>query len=206
MNDNMNANIDITGVRLESPRLILREWNLSDVDDLFEYASVPGVGEMAGWPHHKDKEESLFRVNRFIETKRTFALVYKENNKVIGSLGIELYAAEESFPELMDYQGRSIGYVLSKDYWGKGLMPEAVKLVIDYCFNVLKLDFLFCDRYDFNNQSRRVQEKCGFKQYRRDISSTNYGTRETGVMNILVNPNNKDIKLDFSKSEEILDR
>ena len=202
----MNATIDITGVRLESPRLILREWTLDDVDDLFEYASVPGVGEMAGWPHHQNKEETLFRINRFIETKRTFAVVYKENNKVIGSLGIEIYDPEDAFPELKDYQGRAIGYVLSKDYWGRGLMPEAVKLVIDYCFNVLKLDFLFCDRYDFNNQSKRVQEKCGFKQYRRDISETNYGTIETGVMNILVNPNNKEIKLDFSKADEVINK
>ena len=85
----MNADFDITGIRLESERLILREFEPSDVDDLFEYASVPGVGEMAGWPHHPNIEESKYRVNKFISEKHTFAIVYRENNKVIGSLGIE---------------------------------------------------------------------------------------------------------------------
>ena len=159
----MNANIDITGVVLKTKRLILREWKLSDLDDLFEYASVAGVGEMAGWPHHKSKEESLEILKRFIDNKRTFAL--EQNGKVIGSLGIEIYN-EEQLPEFNDKLGREIGYVLSKDYWGQGLMPEAVKRVTEYCFDDLNLDFLTCCHYDFNNQSRRVQEKSGFKHYK----------------------------------------
>ena len=159
----MNTNIDITGVVLKTERLILREWRLSDLDDLFEYAKVEGVGEMAGWPHHESKEVSQEILNRFIAHKRTFCIEY--NGKAIGSLGIELYN-EDILPELNDLKGREIGYVLSKDYWGQGLMPEAVKRVIEYCFDDLGLDFLVCSHYDYNNQSRRVQEKCGFKHYK----------------------------------------
>ena len=51
----MNAEIDISNVRLYTERLLLRPWTQDDLDDLFEYASVPGVGEMAGWEHHADK-------------------------------------------------------------------------------------------------------------------------------------------------------
>ena len=87
----MNAPIDITGVMLETERLILREWQLTDLDDFFEYCSVPGTGEAAGWPHHKNKEESLAILTGFIKNKKTFALVLKENGKVIGSLGLEKY-------------------------------------------------------------------------------------------------------------------
>ena len=51
-------------------------------------------------------------------------------------------------------------------------MPEAVKIVIEYCFNVLKLDFLvFID----NNQSKRVQEKCGVQHYKLIKYETRYG-------------------------------
>ena len=128
----MNAEFDVTGILLETDRLLLREWKLTDVDDLYEYASVFGVGESAGWPHHKDKDESLYRVKKFIDEKHTFALVYKENNKVIGSLGIEKYGSEDKLSEFFNLKGREIGYVLSKDYWGRGLMTEAVKVVIDY--------------------------------------------------------------------------
>ena len=199
----MNANFDVTGIRLESKRLILREFEPSDVDDLFEYASVPGVGEMAGWPHHPNIEESKYRVNKFINEKHTFAIVYKENNKVIGSLGIEKYGLEDKLSEFFDYQGREIGYVLSKDYWGKGLMPEAVNLVKDYLFNVLNYDFLLCGHYDKNNQSKRVQEKCGFIAYRKLVFETALGNKEPGVLMLLKNPN-KNIKFVFSHPETLL--
>ena len=199
----MNALFDVTGIRLESPRLILREWKIEDVDDLFTYASVPGVGEMAGWPHHKNREESLYRVNKFIKEKHTFAIVYKENNKVIGSLGIEKYGAEDRLSEFFKYKGREIGYVLSKDYWGKGLMPEAVKLVIDYLFNVLDYDFLLCGHFVRNHQSARVQEKCGFIPYRRVMYETALGTKEDDILRLLVNPN-KNIKFEFSHPETLL--
>ena len=119
----MNANIDLTNVILETERLILRPWKLDDLDDFFEYAKNPDVGPRAGWLPHKNKEKSLEILNKFIEEKKTFAIVYKENNKVIGSLGLEKYNLEDKLSEFFDYRGREIGYVLSKDYWGKALMP-----------------------------------------------------------------------------------
>ena len=45
----MNAPIDAANIRIETERLILRSWRESDLQDFYEYASVPGVGEMAGW-------------------------------------------------------------------------------------------------------------------------------------------------------------
>ena len=163
----MNYDIDISGVVLKTERLILREWRYSDLDDFYEYASVPGVGEMAGWPHHKSIEESKEILDRFISKKNQFCLEY--NGKAIGSLGIELYN-EEKLKELDKLKAREIGFVLSKDYWGKGLMPEAVKAVIDYLFNTVGLDVLVCGHFEFNEQSKRVQEKCGFKHYKLGIN------------------------------------
>lgn len=201
----MNAKFDVTGIKLETERLILREWTLDDVDDLFEYASVEGTGECAGWPHHKNKEESLNIAKRFIESKKTFAIVYKENNKVIGSIGIEFYNRddENGLTEFKDLKGREIGYVLSKDYWGKGLMTEAVKKVIDYLFNVLDYDFLLCGYYDFNNRSKRVQDKCGFVPYRKLVFDTKAIGKQPGVLSLLLNPS-KDIKLEFSHPETLI--
>lgn len=156
-----NAVIDITGALLVSPRLLLRPFEEKDLDDFFEYASVPNVGEWAGWPHHQNKEITQKVLDSFIRTKKTFAIVYKDNMKVIGSVGLEEYKGDlQGFPHFG--KGREIGYVLSKDYWGKGLMTEAVQTVIDYCFNDLGLDFLICEHWDINDRSRRVIEKCGF--------------------------------------------
>ena len=199
----MNATFKISGLQIETERLILRAFKQSDLDDFYEYAKVEGVGERAGWKHHESKDESQQILNSFISHDKTFAIVLKENNKVIGSLGVEEYGMEEALTEFLEYKGREIGYVLSKDYWGKGIMPEAVKAVINYLFNELNLDFLTCGYYDFNNQSKRVQEKCGFKPYRKLVIETKLGTKEQSMLNLLLNPN-KNIKLVFSHPETLI--
>ena len=199
----MNASFKINGAIIETERLILRPFNDTDLADFYEYASVPGVGEMAGWKHHESIEESKNILDTFINEDKTFAIVLKENNKVIGSLGVEKYGIEDKLTEFDGYYGREIGYVLSKDYWGKGIVPEAVKTVIGYLFNKLSLDFLTCGYYDFNTQSKRVQEKCGFRPYRKLVMDTRLDTSEPGVLNLLTNPN-KDIKLIFSHPETLI--
>ena len=182
----MNAHIDISAIRIETPRMILRPWRKSDLEDFYEYASVPGVGEMAGWCHHKSLDESQMILDMFLTGKKTFALEMKENGKVIGSLGLE-----EMRPDPVEGEkyGREIGYVLSKDYWGRGLMPEAVQAVIGYCFNALHLHYLTCSHFIQNSQSRRVIEKCGFTFFGESGFETRYNTVETSRNYILYNPN-----------------
>ena len=199
----MNATFKINGKVLETQRLILREFNKNDLTDFYEYASVDGVGEMAGWSHHENIETTKEILNSFIKDNKVFSIVYKENNKVIGSLGVEKYGMEDKLDEFKDLYGREIGYVLSKDYWGKGLMPEAVKCVINYLFDECNLDFIICGYYLFNNQSKRVQEKCGFKPYRSLMMDTKRGTKEKGILNLLINPK-KNIKLNFSHPETLI--
>ena len=201
----MNAPFDVTNVVIETSRLILRPFNMDDLDDLFNYASVPGVGEAAGWPHHQNKEESLYRLKHFIEGKHTFAIVYKEDNKVIGSLGLETMGDSfvEKISEFHGLYGREIGYVLAKEYWGNGLMPEAVKAVINYLFNELDYDFILCAHYDKNLRSNRVQDKCGFIPYRRLIFDTQLGIKEPGILRLLLNPK-KNLKLKYSHPETLI--
>lgn len=183
----MNIPIDISNVILKTDRLTLREWSINDVDDMFEYASVPGVGERAGWTHHKDKDESKRIINMFIKGKNIFAITY--NNKVIGSLGIE-ETDQKFFPELVKLKTRELGFVLSKDYWGKGLVPEACKAVIDYLFNIVKVDAITCFYYKGNNQSKRVQEKLGFTHYREVECKNRMGETLTSCGGILYKEEN----------------
>lgn len=199
----MNATFQINGLVIETERLLLRPFAPSDLCDFYEYASVEGVGEMAGWRHHESIAKSQEILDIFIKEDKTFAIVLKENNKVIGSLGVEKYGMEHALTEFDGYQGREIGYVLSKSYWGKGLMPEAVRAVIRYLFDNLHFDFLLCGYYDFNVQSKKVQEKCGFKPYRKLVMDTRMGTAEPGVLNLLINPD-KNITFVFSHPETLI--
>jgi ribosomal-protein-alanine N-acetyltransferase len=124
----MDIPFDVTKVTLETPRLLLRAFREEDAADFFAYASVPGVGEMAGWNHHESTEDTHRVLGMFLEEKNVFALVHKEDGRVIGSSGLHVsHTAGTPFEPL---RSKEIGYVLSKAYWGKGLMPEAVGEVI----------------------------------------------------------------------------
>ena len=199
----MNSEFKINGLVLETDRLILRAFQKSDLNHFFTYASVEGVGEMAGWKHHETKEETQKILDMFIKNDNVFALCLKENNQVIGSLGIETYGMEEELSEFFSYQGRELGYVLSKDYWGRGLIPEACSKVISYLFDELSLDFLLCGYYCFNKRSQRVQEKLGFVPYRKLMMNTRMGTQEEGYLNLLINPH-KQLELKFSHPETLI--
>lgn len=199
----MNAEFDVTGVVLETPRLLLRPWRQEDLADFYEYAKVDGVGQMAGWLPHESIEKSQEILNHFIKEKKTFAIVLKENGKAIGSLGVERYGMEEKLTEFASYQGRELGFVLAKAYWGQGLMPEAAKAVIDFCFDHLNYDFLLCGYFSFNTRSMRVQQKAGFLPYRKMIFDTGMGTKEEGVLNLLSNPK-KELNFQFSHPETLI--
>ena len=185
----MNKPIDITNVVLRTDRLTLRPFQESDLQDLYTYASVDGVGQMAGWLPHKNTEESRAILDMFIREKKTFALEHQ--GKVIGSLGIDLYN-EQDYPEFQALQGREIGYVLSKDHWGQGLMPEAVQAVTRYLFETEQLDFLICGHFERNTRSRRVIEKCGFRYSRTVRFYTEYGTEDLSMEYILYHPKHLD--------------
>lgn len=180
----MIASVDVTKIRLETRRLVLRPWRESDLHDFYEYASVDGLGQMAGWLPHKSLEESKIILDLFLAEKKTLALELKENGKVIGSIGLE----DIDFPEEAGRQGRELGYALSREYWGRGLMPEAVKAVIDYCFGELDFDWLTCGHFTWNPQSRRVIEKCGFRYVRDELRKTRYDTEESTKLYVLYNP------------------
>jgi len=141
---------------IETQRLILRGWQLEDLDDLYEYAKNPDVGSMQGWEPHSNKEVSLKVLKSYIEDDDRWAIELKENKKVIGSLRI--YPDENRGK----YNAKYISFVLSADYWGKGYMTEAVKRVVKYAFKEMNIDLLSVFHYPHNIRSKRVIEKCGF--------------------------------------------
>ncbi len=145
---------------IETKRLIIRLWKPSDLHDFYHYAKVPGVGEAAGWPHHTSIDESRQILEKFMEIDGNYAIELKANNKVIGSIG--LHIRDELLDQYAHLSQREIGYVLSKTYWGKGLMTEAVKAMIIYAFETMKLDLLTVGHFTENTKSKRVIEKTHF--------------------------------------------
>ncbi|MEG0693581.1 MAG: GNAT family protein [Oscillospiraceae bacterium] len=142
---------------LKTDRLILRAWAESDLDDFYDYAKNPNVGPSAGWQPHKDKAASQEILQKFITNDNEWAIVDKETIKVIGSLGIHQDLKREYSKSKM------IGYVLSQEYWGKGIMVEAVKRAIQHLFEETDITIISVYHFPFNARSKRVIEKCGFQ-------------------------------------------
>jgi RimJ/RimL family protein N-acetyltransferase len=141
---------------LETERLLLRPFREEDADDMYEYASDPDVGPMAGWKPHESRENSLNIIRSFIKSGDVWALELKETHRVIGSIGLH-----HTNREIYNYDFE-IGYVLAKSCWGRGLMPEAARCMINFAFR-LGAETLLVSHFDGNWQSQRVIEKLGFK-------------------------------------------
>ena len=143
--------------RLETKRLVLRPFGEGDAASLYEYARDPDVGPAAGWPPHGSEAESLEIIRTVFSAPHVFALALKETGRVIGSAGfVDGHRTELPGPD------DEIGYWVGKPYWGRGLAPEAVRELLRYGFQDLRLRTVWCNHYEGNAKSQRVIEKCGF--------------------------------------------
>ena len=141
----------------------IRGWELSDATDLALALSNKKIQNNLrdGLPYPYTEQDGKDYISAMLSANEndTFAFAITIDNKVIGSIGLHHRKPDET---LNDLKQREIGYVLNPNYWGKGFIPEAVNCLLNYGFNELNLDLIWCGHFDFNNNSKRVNEKCGF--------------------------------------------
>ena len=145
---------------METERLILRKWTEADAENLYKYAKDPDVGPIAGWPPHKDIEESRAVIRDVFCGAECYAICEKENNQAIGAVELKL----KGHTDMTDREDEcELGYWLGKPFWGRGYMPEAAAALLKRGFEELGMTTIWCGYYDGNQKSRRVQEKLGFQ-------------------------------------------
>ena len=120
---------------METKRLILRRWNENDAEALYKYAQNPNIGPIAGWPPHTSVEDSRNVIRNILSAPETYAVVLKETQEPIGSVGIMFGDSVHSAD--MQEGDAEIGYWIGVPYWGKGLIPEAVHRLLEHCFEDL---------------------------------------------------------------------
>ena len=147
---------------IETDRLYLRPWVVGDADDLYTLAKDPEVGPSAGWPAHQNAEESRRIILNVLAVPETYAIIRKEDAKLIGSIGLKF--GEDSTSEAQDEP--ELGYWIGKDFWGRGYATEAAKAMITWAFTECHARAVWCCHYEGNERSRRVIEKCGFRYVR----------------------------------------
>lgn len=143
-------------MKIETRNLILRPWRESDAEALYKYASDERVGPAAGWPAHTSVENSRQIIRDVLSAPNTFALTIRGSDEAVGSIGLFGCECEEYKDE------KEIGYWIGVPYWGNGLVPEAVEAMLDYCFDWLGCQRVWCGHYEGNEKSKRVIEKSGF--------------------------------------------
>ena len=145
---------------IETERLLLRRLRADDAEDMFEYASDPEVTHYLTWFPHPDSRYTRdyleylgtrYRVGDFFD----WAITLKESGKMIGTCGFTSF----------DYTNDSaeMGYVLNPKYRGQGIVPEALRAVLDFGFDNLALHRAEAKFIEGNEASRRVMEKVGMK-------------------------------------------
>lgn len=142
---------------IETERLFLREWKIEDVDDLVEGLSNYDVTKNLTIPFPYTKEHAISFINSHLKNTIkdcSFAIVLKENNKVIGGTSLEYYE------DIKRYKG---GLWFNKLYIGKGYGTEVWKARAKFAFEVLRVDELVNGFFEFNNASKHMQEKVGYK-------------------------------------------
>ena len=144
---------------LETERLLLRPWDESDAESLYEYAKDNRIGPIAGWPVHTSVENSREIIKDVLSAQETYAVCLKDDGKAIGSIGL-LIGSQSNF-DLPDNEGE-LGYWSGVPFWGRGFIPEAARALIRRAFVDLGLETLWCGYFDGNEKSKRCQEKCGF--------------------------------------------
>lgn len=158
-------------MQIETARLILRPWEDADAPALFRVARDPEVGPRAGWAAHRDVDESLRIIRTVLGMPETYAVVPKghEGSAPIGSVGLMIGEASS-----LARNGREaeLGYWLGRDYWGRGLTPEAAGALVDHAFRDLRLEVVWAGYYDGNEQSRRVQQKLGLSPSHVHVAQT----------------------------------
>jgi ribosomal-protein-alanine N-acetyltransferase len=144
---------------LLTPRLRLRELNPSDANDIFQFRSDPEVLRYMNEPQQRNVSEALTLIEDirqwFAEKKAiTWGITLRGEDRVCGMIGFYFWGKE--------YYKTELGYDLARQYWGQGIAIEAMRAVVKFGFEEMKLHRVNVDTRMDNLPSVRLVQRAGF--------------------------------------------
>ena len=138
----------------------IRKWKLSDAEDLAAALSNTKIQNNLrdGLPYPYTEKDGTEYITDMLsaDEDQTFAFAVTADSKVVGSIGVFRQ-------ENIHRQTGELGYYIAEEYWGKGIMTEAVKQICAYVFDKSDMIRIFAEPFAYNAASCRVLEKAGFQ-------------------------------------------
>lgn len=145
---------------LNTPRLVLRPFRMTDADNLAELANDKEIAlntENFPYPYEKYMAESWISQHKeffLINKKVLLAIVTRKKNQLIGAIGFDVNS---------DHDRAVLGYWLGRPFWGQGYATEAAKRLLHYGFKELQLQRIFSSHLKRNPKSGQVLKKLGMQ-------------------------------------------
>lgn len=138
----------------------IRKWKLSDAKDLAIALSNKKIQDNLrdGLPYPYTEQDGADYISAMLsaDENETFAFAITVDGKAVGSIGV--------FRQVnIHRQTAELGYYLAEEYWGKGIMTEAVKQICEYVFGKSDIIRIYAEPFAYNAASCRVLEKAGFQ-------------------------------------------
>lgn len=138
----------------------IRKWELSDAKDLSIALSNRKIQDNLrdGLPYPYTEQDGADYISAMLSANEdeTFAFAITVDNKVVGSIGVFRQGN-------IHRQTAELGYYVAEEYWGKGIMTEAVKQICAYVFDKSDMIRIYAEPFAYNTASCRVLEKAGFQ-------------------------------------------
>jgi len=146
-------------MHLQGNGFILRNWQLRDAQSMQRNADNLMIARYVSdrFPSPYTMADAEAWVQRWQDQDPVINFAIAADDEVIGGIGLEFRGDIYRKTPLL-------GYWLGEPYWGQGIMPQAVKLIVDYTFNQLDVIAIQANTFGGNLASMRVLEKAGFER------------------------------------------
>jgi len=153
----LNADYMTYMPELGTPRLRLRKLTMRDAGDIYRYSRDPEVARHVLWDAHRSIGDSRaylrYMIRRYhAHEPASWGIEYTATGEIIGTIGFMWIQQDNASAE--------VGYSLSRNYWNRGLMTEALAAVIQYGFDGMSLNRIEAQHETTNPASGAVMRKC----------------------------------------------
>lgn len=184
--------INLSNTYIKTERLIIRNLQTYDAYDVFDMFKNEKVANPACLKVHTNEAMSEYFLMQTIEYGDTLAIELEDERKMIGWISIMEFDSQD-LGLTDDYEGYEIGYSINFNYWNRGYASEAVKSVIEMCFNELDISYLICEYLFVNKRSENLAKKFNFKFLTNTKIEDDNHLIHKGIRTILVNKKNEEL-------------